>query len=81
MEGIRTILTTGAHTAEPRKDVHDEFVAKQQAEIAQMVWAHWSVKHSHFKNPDGKVFTLSPWPIPTYWNWTKRFDPDDYVLT
>jgi 4-hydroxyacetophenone monooxygenase len=80
MEGLRTILTSGHRTAEPRKDVHDEFVAKQQAEIAQMVWAHWSVKHSHFKNSEGKVFTLSPWPIPTYWNWTKRFDPDDYVL-
>jgi 4-hydroxyacetophenone monooxygenase len=80
MDGIRTVLTSGARTAEPRKDVHDDFVAKQQAEIAQMVWAHWSVKHSHFKNADGKVFTLSPWPIPTYWNWTKRFDPDDYVL-
>jgi 4-hydroxyacetophenone monooxygenase len=80
MEGLRTILTSGHRTAEPRKDVHDEFVAKQQAEIAQMVWAHWSVKHSHFKNPEGKVFTLSPWPIPTYWNWTKRFDPDEYVL-
>lgn len=80
MEGIRTVLTSGHRTAEPRKDVHDEFAARQQAEIAQMVWAHHSVKHSHFKNPDGKVFTLSPWPIPTYWNWTKRFDPDDYVL-
>ena len=22
-----------------------------------MVWAHSSVKHSHFKNPDGKIFT------------------------
>ena len=38
--------------------------ARYQSEISQMVWAHWSVKHSHFKNPDGKIFTLSPWPIP-----------------
>ena len=44
-----------------------------------MVWAHWSVKHSHFKNPDGKIFTLSPWPIPTYWRWTKDFRASDYV--
>ena len=54
--------------------------ARYEDEISQMVWAHWSVKHSHFKNPDGRIFTLSPWPIPTYWAWTKRFDPDDYEL-
>ena len=44
-----------------------------------MVWAHKSVKHSHFKNAEGKVFTLSPWPIPTYWNYTKEFVPADYL--
>lgn len=81
LDGIRTILTSGNRTAEPRKDVHDDYAAKHQSEISQMVWAHWSVKHSHFKNPDGKVFTLSPWPIPTYWTWTKQFNADDYVLT
>ena len=36
-------------------------------------------KHSHFKNPEGKVCTLSPWPIPTYWDWTRAVEPDDYV--
>ena len=46
-----------------------------------MVWAHWSVKHSHFKNPEGKIFTLSPWPIPMYWDWTRAVDLDDYQLT
>jgi len=80
MEALRAILTGGHHTAEPRKDVHDDYAAKYRNEIAQMVWAHWSVKHSHFKNADGKIFTVSPWPIPTYWTWTKHFDADDYVL-
>jgi 4-hydroxyacetophenone monooxygenase len=81
MDGLRTILTGGHRTAEPRQDVHDAYQQRYQAEIAQMVWAHWSVKHSHFKNPDGKVFTLSPWPIPTYWAMTKHFDADDYTFT
>ena len=81
MDALHTILSTGHHTAEPRQNVHDAYAAKYQREIAQMVWAHWSVKHSHFKNPDGRVFTLSPWPIPTYWTWTNHFEADDYVLT
>jgi 4-hydroxyacetophenone monooxygenase len=80
MDALRTLLTSGRRSAEARSDVHDEYAAKYRGEIAQMVWAHPSIKHSHFKNPDGRIFTVSPWPIPTYWTWTKRFDPDDYVI-
>jgi hypothetical protein len=39
------------------------------------------VKHSHFKNPKGEIFTLSPWPIPTYWHWTRAIDPAHYEYT
>ena len=81
MEALKAILSAGHRTAEPRHEVHDEYQALYQSEIAEMVWAHWSVKHSHFKNADGKVFTLSPWPIPTYWSMTKRFEPAEYTFT
>ena len=81
MEALRLLLAGRHRTMEPRADVHDEYRGRYEDEIAQMVWAHWSVKHSHFKNPEGRIFTLSPWPIPTYWTWTKRVDPDDYVLS
>jgi 4-hydroxyacetophenone monooxygenase len=79
MQALRALLTSGQHTLEPRAEVQDAYAARYQREIAQMVWAHESVKHSHFKNPDGRIFTLSPWPIPTYWTWTKTFDPADYA--
>jgi 4-hydroxyacetophenone monooxygenase len=80
MESLRLLLTSGRRTMEPRQDVHDEYRGRYEEEISQMVWAHWSVKHSHFKNAEGRIFTLSPWPIPTYWAWTKNVDPDDYLL-
>ncbi len=81
LSAIHEVLATGHRTIEVRQDVHDDYAERYQSEIQQMVWAHPSVRHSHFKNPDGKVFTLSPWPIPTYWAWTRAVDPDDYVLT
>ena len=79
MGALHELLVGGHRSLEPRADVHDEYSDRYQHEIAQMVWAHKSVKHSHYKNPEGKVFTLSPWPIPTYWRWTKDFQPDDYL--
>jgi 4-hydroxyacetophenone monooxygenase len=81
MRALHHLLTSGHRTLEPRPEVHDAYSSRYQREIAQMVWAHWSVKHSHYKNPDGRIFTLSPWPIPQYWAWTKHFEPDDYVFT
>ena len=80
MEALRVAAHGRHRTMEPRQDVHDEYRGRYESEISQMVWAHWSVKHSHFKNPDGRIFTLSPWPIPTYWAWTKTFDPDGLRL-
>jgi 4-hydroxyacetophenone monooxygenase len=79
MNALRELLTSGSRTLEPRPEVQDEYAGRYQSEISQMVWAHESVKHSHFKNPNGKIFTISPWPIPTYWTWTKTFEPKDYV--
>jgi 4-hydroxyacetophenone monooxygenase len=81
MEALRLLLAGPDRTMEPRQRVHDEYRRRYEQEISQMVWSHWSVKHSHFKNPDGRIFTLSPWPIPTYWAWTRHVDPIDYEFS
>jgi 4-hydroxyacetophenone monooxygenase len=81
MDAIHKVLDRGVSAIEVRKDVHDDYAEHYQSEISQMVWAHWTVQHSHFKNREGKVWTLSPWPIPQYWKWTREVDTDDYVLS
>mgnify|MGYP001337883459 CR=1 FL=1 len=80
MEAIRLVLTSGARSVEVRRDVHDRYVEWHQHEISQLVWAHPSIKHSHYKNAAGKVYTLSPWSIDQYWELTRELNPDDYVL-
>ncbi len=44
-------------------DAHDEYADRYQKEISSLVWAHPSIAHSHYKNAQGKVYTLSPWPL------------------
>jgi 4-hydroxyacetophenone monooxygenase len=80
MEAIRLVLTSGARSIEVRRDVHDAYAEWHQREISQLVWAHPSIRHSHYKNPAGKVYTLSPWPIDQYWEMTRTLDPGDYLL-
>ena len=77
---IHHVLATGAASAEVRGEVHDEYAAWHQREISRLVWAHPSIRHSHYKNPAGKVFTLSPWPVDQYRELTKTLDPNAYEV-
>jgi hypothetical protein len=38
------------------------------------------VEYSHYKNPQGKIYALSPWPTQQYWAWTLAIDPSKYVI-
>ena len=80
MEAVRQTLRFGARWCEVRREAHDDYVARYEAEIGQLVWSHPSIEHSHYKNPAGKVFTLSPWPLDLYREWTNRVHGDDYAF-
>lgn len=80
LDAIHHVLTSGARGIEVEREAHDRYAAEHQAEISQLVWAHPSIAHSHYKNPAGKVYTLSPWPIDQYWEMTKQLEPEAYVL-
>jgi len=80
MEAIRETLASGKRSCEVRAEAHDDYAERYRAEISQLVWSHPSIRHSHYKNPAGKVFTLSPWPIDLYWEWTRRVDRRHYVF-
>ncbi len=80
MQAIHRVLTTGARTIEVRQDVHDRYANELLEQISSLVWAHPTIQHSHYKNPNGKVYTLSPWPIDEYWEMTREVDPNDYLI-
>ena len=80
MDCIHQVLASDAKTIEVRKDAHDEYVERYRSEIDQLLWSHPSIEHSHYKNPNGKIYTLSPWRMELYWEWTRSADPDEYVV-
>jgi 4-hydroxyacetophenone monooxygenase len=79
--GCLDALISGGHRSmEVRKDVHDAYEERHQAEINATVWATPAVKHSFYKNSKGKIRSLSPWPLADFWAWTRSPDVDEYVL-
>ena len=80
MDAIHEVLRSGARSIEVREAAHDAYAEWHQAEISQLIWAHPSIRHSHYKNPAGKVFTLSPWAVDHYWELTRHLDAEAYEL-
>ena len=78
LETIRETLAAGARSCEVTVQAHNAYVDRYREEIGQLVWSHPSIRHSHYKNPDGNVFTLSPWPLDLYWQWTRNVNVCDY---
>src|SRR4051794_20020302 len=81
ISGCLKALVEGGHRAlNVRKDVHDAYEARHQAEINSTVWASPAIKHSFYKNSKGVIRSLSPWPLADFWSWTREPDLEEYVL-
>ncbi len=80
LQCIETLVDGGHRAMEPRQERYDEWHERSQRELAGLVWAQPSVRHSFFKNADGEIHGLSPWRLVDYWRWTKEVDPVDYVI-
>ena len=77
---LELLIAGGHRQMEPREDKTDDWVRRTQAEMATMVWAQPTIKHSFYKNAYGEIYTLSPWRLVDYWTWTREPDPDDFVF-
>ncbi|NNE72978.1 MAG: NAD(P)/FAD-dependent oxidoreductase [Acidimicrobiales bacterium] len=80
MDAIHQVLAADAKAIEVRQEVHDAYADDLVENISALVWAHPTIQHSHYKSPSGRVYTLSPWSVDTYWAMTHRLNADDYVI-
>jgi len=80
--GCLAALLEGDHAAiECLPEVHDAYNERMQAELETMVWSHPSIRHSWYRNDEGRIYILSPWRLVDYWSWTRRPDLDEFRFT
>ncbi|HTO00412.1 MAG TPA: NAD(P)/FAD-dependent oxidoreductase [Microthrixaceae bacterium] len=75
---LEQLIDGGHRTMEPLQERYDDWHARSQAELQKLVWAQPTIKHSFFKNADGEIHGLSPWPLVDYWTWTKEANLADF---
>ena len=76
---LRTLLENGHRSLECRKDVHDDYNVRLDAELEKMVWRHPRVR-SYYNNRAGRVITNVPWTMYDYWAMTRSPELSDYEV-
>ncbi|MEX0948621.1 MAG: NAD(P)/FAD-dependent oxidoreductase [Acidimicrobiia bacterium] len=78
--GCIELLLGGHHRAlDVRKDVHDAYNERVDAENRKMAWG-WSDVNSWYKSASGRVSQNWPFSLLEFWQRTLRPDPTDYEL-
>jgi 4-hydroxyacetophenone monooxygenase len=79
MDCLRTMIEKGHRSVECRKEVHDAYNVRLDAELERMVWRHPRVR-SYYNNSAGRVITNVPWTMYEYWKMTRNFEATDYQV-
>jgi 4-hydroxyacetophenone monooxygenase len=80
VKALTAMLEHGWTTMECRRDVHDAYNERVDAEHEHLVWRHPKV-HSYYNNDAGRVTTNMPWKLIDYWAMTREPALDDFVVT
>ncbi|MBC7599415.1 MAG: NAD(P)/FAD-dependent oxidoreductase [Polaromonas sp.] len=74
---IREMLENQISDVEVRRDVHDEFNRRVDAEHTELVWTHPGM-NNWYRNAKGRVFAPMPWRLVDYWKMTREPQLNDY---
>jgi 4-hydroxyacetophenone monooxygenase len=74
---VKLLFEEGHAALDVRKDVHDEFNERVDAQNRRMAWGAAEV-NSWYKNDRGRVAQNWPFTLLEYWQRTLAPDPDDY---
>ena len=78
--GCIALLLAGERSwLDVKRDVHDAYNERLDAENERMVWRHPRV-NSYYNNAAGRVTTNVPWRLIDYWKMTRRPDLADFTL-
>lgn len=77
MGTLKWMAEDGLRAVEVKPDVFAGYARKMDETLARFTWSHGGAG-SWYKNKSGKVVANSPWPLLTYWRWTRAPDPADF---
>lgn len=77
---VAEMLDSGIDSIEVRRDVHDAYNDRVDAEHAELIWTHPGMTN-WYRNQHGRITALSPWRLVDYWAMTHDPDLTDFDTT
>ncbi|HEY5636205.1 MAG TPA: NAD(P)/FAD-dependent oxidoreductase, partial [Burkholderiales bacterium] len=71
------MIEGGVDAIDVRPEAHDDWVARVDAEHADLIWTHPGVSN-WYRNRHGRVVSTSPFRLVEYWNMTHEADLRNY---
>jgi 4-hydroxyacetophenone monooxygenase len=78
VDAVEQMRRRGLRTLEVRREVHDEYVARVDAEHEQLIWTHPGMTN-WYRNRAGRIVAIMPWRLVDYWQMTRAVSLDDFV--
>ncbi len=78
VDAVEQMRRRGLRSLEVRREVHDEYVARVDAEHEQLIWTHPGMTN-WYRNRAGRIVAIMPWRLVDYWQMTRAVRLDDFV--
>lgn len=72
------MIEDGTPALDVRREVHDDYVRRVDAEHEQMIWTHPGMT-TYYRNKHGRVFSVMPWRFVDYWAMTHEPNREDFA--
>jgi 4-hydroxyacetophenone monooxygenase len=79
MLALRELVEGNHRSIECKPEVYENYNREVDAMHARMVWTHKGMTN-WYRNPQGRVFAITPWRLVEYWKMTSRFDAAEYEM-
>ncbi|MGB7299792.1 MAG: NAD(P)/FAD-dependent oxidoreductase [Burkholderiaceae bacterium] len=74
---LATMLSHEKLVLEVKRQAHDDYMQRFDAEHQQMIWNHPGMT-TYYRNARGRVFSVMPWRLVDFWHMTRQPVVDHY---
>lgn len=79
VECLDLVVANGKKSIETKQEAFDDWNQKIDDRMPEMIWTHPKA-NSYYNNSKGRVYLSFPFRLVDFWTWTRKPDPDHFIL-
>jgi 4-hydroxyacetophenone monooxygenase len=79
VECLDLVVASGKRLIETKQEAFEDWNRKIDDRMPEMIWTHPKA-NSYYNNSKGRVYLSFPFRLVDFWTWTRKPDPDHFLL-